>query len=52
MPAEENRAIIRRFTEEVFNHGNLDAIDAFVSPGMLDHTSPAGQQPGPWASSW
>jgi predicted ester cyclase len=46
MSAEENKAIVRRFIEEVFNKGNLDAIDAFVSPDMVDHTSPPGQQPG------
>ena len=38
MSTEENKAIVRRFIEEVFNPGNLDAIDTFVSPDMIDFT--------------
>jgi predicted ester cyclase len=46
MSTEENKAIVRRFIEEVFNEGNLNAIDAFVSPDMVDHTAPPGQPAG------
>ena len=39
MSTEGNKAIVRRFIEEVNNKGNLDAIDEFASPDMVDHTS-------------
>ncbi len=31
MSTEDNKALVRRFIEEVFNQGNLDAIDLFMS---------------------
>jgi predicted ester cyclase len=37
MSLEENKAIVRRFLTEVFNHRNLTAIDQLVAPTALDH---------------
>ena len=38
--SEENKAVARRFYEEVFNKKNLDAIDELCAPGFVDHTAP------------
>ena len=44
--SEENKAVARRFYEEVFNKTNLDAIDEFCAPGFVDHTAPPDVAPG------
>lgn len=31
MPAEENRAVIRRLVKEVYNEANLDVIDELMA---------------------
>lgn len=43
---DENKAIVRRFIEEVVDQGHVDQVYAFVSPDMIDHTGAAGQAPG------
>jgi predicted ester cyclase len=42
--AEENKAIVRRFLEEV-SKGNLDVIDELLSPDFVDRNLVAGQGP-------
>src|SRR5438445_2451981 len=37
MRAEENKAIIRRFVEEIPNMGNLDAADELLTSGFTLH---------------
>ena len=37
MSTEENKALIRRFWEEVFNGRNLDLIDELCAPNFVDH---------------
>ncbi len=37
MTAEQNKAIIERFVEEVQNGHNLDMVEEVMSPGMIDH---------------
>lgn len=44
---QENKALIRRFYEEVFNKKNLAAVDKFYAPNHIDHTLPAGLPVGP-----
>ncbi len=39
---EDNKALNRRFVEEVINEGNLDAIDELLDPGVVDHAAPPG----------
>jgi steroid delta-isomerase-like uncharacterized protein len=34
---EENRAVVRRFLEEIFNEGNLDAADELFAPDYVLH---------------
>lgn len=39
MSLEENKAIVRRYFEEVRNKGNLDAINELVTPDFVEHLS-------------
>jgi predicted SnoaL-like aldol condensation-catalyzing enzyme len=43
---EENKALVRRVYEEVWNKGNLAAIDAIYAPGVVNHTLPPGLPKG------
>ncbi len=47
MSAEANKALVRRFYEEI-NNGNLDAMDELVAEDYLDHNPPPipGLPPG------
>ena len=38
MPADENKAVYRRFIEEVFNSKNVARTDEFIQPEFVDHT--------------
>ena len=42
MLTENNKALIRRFYEEVFNKRNLAALDDFYAPDHVDHSLPPG----------
>jgi steroid delta-isomerase-like uncharacterized protein len=46
MSTEANKALIRRFVEEVLNQKNLDAIDDICSPDFVEHDPLPGQGPG------
>lgn len=35
MSSEANKAVIRRYYEEVWQAGNLDALDDIMAPGLL-----------------
>lgn len=37
MSAESNRAIVRRYIEEVFNRGNLSVAEEVLAPGYVHH---------------
>jgi predicted ester cyclase len=37
MGIEENKALVRRFLDEVYNRGHLDVADALVAPGYVSH---------------
>lgn len=39
---EDNKALNRRFVEEVINQGNIEAIDELLDPGVVDHAAPPG----------
>jgi steroid delta-isomerase-like uncharacterized protein len=44
MSANENKALVRRFVEEVWNQGNLGVIEHLVAPDFQDHGHMAAQQ--------
>ncbi len=46
MSTEENKAIVHRLYEEVFNEKRLDRADDLVAPDYLDHGAVPGQAPG------
>jgi SnoaL-like polyketide cyclase len=46
MSIEENKALTRRFYEEVFNNKNMAGVDAFVAPNIIDHSLPPGAPGG------
>jgi steroid delta-isomerase-like uncharacterized protein len=35
---EANKAVVRRFIEEIFGHGNLDAVDELAAEDFTPHT--------------
>lgn len=41
---ENNKALLRRFNEEVYNRGNLDAADELLAPDFVDHSLSAGEK--------
>jgi len=46
MSTEDNKALVRRFWQEVFNEQRLERADEFVAPDYLDHAAVPGQEPG------
>lgn len=46
MPAEENRAAIRRAYEELWNERNVDVVDELVAEDFLNHAAPPERQRG------
>jgi steroid delta-isomerase-like uncharacterized protein len=44
--SEQNKALVRRFYEEVFNGRNVDAIDDICARDFVDHNAMPGQEPG------
>ena len=40
--SEENKALVRRFVDEVQSRGNIDAIDRFCAPEFVNHSAPPG----------
>jgi len=46
MGIETNKAVVRRFIDEVFVAGRMDAVDELVAPDFVPHSWP-GTGPGP-----
>jgi len=42
---EENKAIIRRFVDDIFVGGSSAAVDALIAPDAVFHTYPFGADP-------
>ena len=40
--AEDNKALVRRFVDEVQSKGNTDLIDEICSPEFVNHSAPQG----------
>jgi predicted ester cyclase len=51
MSTEDNKALIRRFFEEVYTKKNVAAIEEFIAPNHIDHSASAlGSPAGPEGS--
>ncbi len=46
MSAQENKALVRSFYEEVFNNKNLAHVASFVDPQIVEHDLPPGLPAG------
>jgi steroid delta-isomerase-like uncharacterized protein len=46
MPAEENKNVIRRAYEELWNGRRIDVVDEMVTEDFLNHAAPPGRQRG------
>jgi steroid delta-isomerase-like uncharacterized protein len=47
MSVEENKAVLRREVEELYNHtGNLDVVEQIFSPDYLSHEPTSGEVRG------
>lgn len=44
--SEQNKALTRRFYEDVFNQKKLDTVDELCAQGFVDHTPAPGQAQG------
>ncbi len=49
MATGQNKAIYRRFIQEVFNEGRLDRLDELLSPSYVYRDAPPGTPAGPEA---
>jgi steroid delta-isomerase-like uncharacterized protein len=45
--SEENKAIVRRIVQEIWNAGNLDLADELVSADYVDNVAGSGSPVGP-----
>jgi steroid delta-isomerase-like uncharacterized protein len=45
--ATENKAIVRRFMEEILNANRLDLVDELFAPNYVNHLIPPGAPQGP-----
>ena len=45
MSAEDNKALVRRFVDEVQSGGNTDLVDAICCPEFVNHSTPPGIPP-------
>ena len=37
MTTEQNKSLFRQFIDEVFNQGNMSAVDELVAPDFVEH---------------
>jgi predicted ester cyclase len=52
MAEAENKAVVRRFFDEVWNGGRIDVIDEIITPDAVDHNPNPGQPPGSEGVKW
>jgi predicted ester cyclase len=42
---QNNKRLVEEFIQELFSKGNLDAIDRYADPGLVDHHPPVPDAP-------
>ena len=47
MSTQANKTLVRQFVEEVFNKGDLAAVDTFLDTNYIEHAGAPGLAPGP-----
>jgi steroid delta-isomerase-like uncharacterized protein len=46
MSAEQNKELLRHFSHEIINQGNMGVADQIIAPDYLNHNPVPGQAPG------
>lgn len=46
MSAEDNKTVARRFVQEIWGNGNLEAARDLLSPDLINHSARPGQRQG------
>lgn len=49
---ENNKAVVRRFNQEVIGQGNVDSFNALMDDGFVNGSAPAGMDNGPQGMIW
>jgi steroid delta-isomerase-like uncharacterized protein len=44
--SKQNKALVRRYLDQVYNNGRSDVIDELLADDYVDHSAPSGQAPG------
>lgn len=44
---EDNKAVVRRFNQEVIEQGNVDSFNALIDDDFVNQSAPAGMDNGP-----
>lgn len=44
--SEQNKALVRRYLDQVYNNGRSEVIVELIADDYLDHSAPSGQTPG------
>ncbi len=44
--SEQNKALVRRFLDQVFNNARPDVLEELIADDYTDHSAPPGQAPG------
>jgi ketosteroid isomerase-like protein len=43
---ENNKALVRRFNEEIYNRGNMDVADELLAPNFVSRDAITGEEAG------
>jgi len=49
---ENNKAVVRRFNQEVIEQGNVDSFNALMDNTFINRSAPAGMDNGPQGMIW
>ncbi|MBE9663138.1 ester cyclase [Mucilaginibacter myungsuensis] len=49
---ENNKAVVRRFNQEVIGQGNVDSFNALMDENFINRSAPAGMDNGPQGMIW